>query len=97
MENFMEDYLATAPTDPEAGFQMLTEDFQDASGGIEGYRGFWGTIDTADLISLTADPAALTVSYTVEYLKEDGQKVRDDVSLALVFEDGTYRIAAESG
>lgn len=97
MENFMEDYLATAPSDPETAFSMLTPEFQEASGGIEGYRGFWDTIETADLVAFSADPEALTVSYTVEYQKVDGgEKVTDDVGLALVYEDGTYRIAGES-
>ena len=97
MESFMEDYLATAPSDPETAFRMLTPEFQQASGGIDGYRGFWDTIATADLLAFSADPAALTVSYTVEY-RRDGEdaKITDDVSLALVYQEGTYKIAGES-
>lgn len=96
MENFMEDYLATAPSDPEAGFEMLTPEFQAASGGLDGYRGFWDTIEVADITAFSADPDALTVSYTVEYQKAGGGKVTDDVGLSLVYEDGTYKIAGES-
>ena len=52
------DYLATVTTDPASAFAMLTPGFQQASGGIKGYRGFWDTIRTADLVSFsTADPA----------------------------------------
>ncbi len=43
MEDFISQYLATAPSDPESTFQMLTPEFQRESGGIEGYRGFWDT------------------------------------------------------
>jgi len=96
MENFMEDYLATAPSDPATAFEMLTPDFQAASGGLEGYRSFWDTNETADITAFSADPEALTVSYTVEYQKTDGSKVTDDVGLALVYQDGTYKIAGES-
>ncbi len=96
MENFMEDYLATVTSDPEAAFAMLTPEFQADSGGIERYSGFWGTIETADLVAFSADPEALTVAYTVEYQKTDGSKVTDDVGLALVFQDGVYKIAGES-
>ncbi len=96
MENFMEDYLATAPSDPEAGFAMLTRAFQAESGGIEGYRGFWDTIEIADITDFSADPGALTVAYTVEYQKSDGSKVSDQVGLDLRFQDGTYKIAGES-
>ena len=97
MEGFMEDYLATAPSDPATAFEMLTPDFQAASGGLEGYRGFWDTIETADLTAFSADPEALTVAYTVEYQKaRRAATVTDDVGLALVFQDGTYKIAGES-
>ena len=97
MENFMQDYLTTAPSDPQTAFGMLTPQFQAASGGIAGYRGFWDTIASADLQSFSADPEALTVSYTVAYQREgeDGT-ITDDVRLALVFQEGTYKIAGES-
>lgn len=96
MEAFIADYLATAPSDPEAGFQMLTPPFQEQSGGLEGYRGFWDTVESAELRSVSADPASLTVEYTVEYSMEDGRSVSDEVQLALVMAEGTYKIAGES-
>ena len=41
--------------------------------------------------------APLTVTYTVEYVLEDsGEKTSDEVSLALVLQDGDYLIAGES-
>jgi hypothetical protein len=101
MEDFIATYLATATTDPNASFQMLTPQFQRESGGIEGYRGFWDTVESAELQSINADPQALTVDYTVEYVIDSsgpgsGGESTDDVRLALVFEDGTYKIAGES-
>jgi serine/threonine protein kinase len=96
MEAFIADYLATAPSDPEAGFRMLTPQFQDQSGGLEGYRGFWDTVESAELRSVSADPGSLTVAYTVDYTTEDGRSVSDDVQLALVMAEGTYKIAGES-
>ena len=97
METFIDDYLATVTTDPEAAFAMLTPAFQSASGGIEGYRGFWDTIRTAHVQSFsTADPDNLTVSYTVEYTRTDGSTATDDVSLRLVYQDGDYLIDGEA-
>jgi hypothetical protein len=95
MESFIGDYLATVTRDPAAAFTMLTPAFQDASGGLSRYEGFWDTIASADLRSISADPDALTVSYRVAYTREDGSKPLDDVSLQLVFEDGSYLIAGE--
>jgi hypothetical protein len=96
MEAFMADYLATAPSDPEAGFRMLTPQFQEQSGGLEGYRGFWGTVESAELRSVSADPGSLTVEYTVDYSMKDGRSVSDVVKLALVMAEGGYKIAGES-
>jgi serine/threonine protein kinase len=96
MESFIEDYLATVTRNPRAAFAMLTPEFQAASGGFRGYRSFWGTIESAEVISVSADPDTLTVSYRVEYTRKDGSTLQDDVSLRLLFEDGRYLIAGES-
>ena len=96
MEDFMADYLATAPTDQPAAFAMLTPPFQRESGGLEGYSGFWSTVQSADLAAVSADPEALTVTYTVDYVMRDGRETSDEVSLALDFRDGSYLIAGES-
>jgi serine/threonine protein kinase len=101
MEDFISQYLATAPTDPESAFQMLTPEFQEQSGGIEGYRGFWDRVESANLLNIHADPEALTVAYTVKYTMDSsgpgpGGESTDHVNLSLVFEDGQYLIAAEN-
>jgi hypothetical protein len=96
METFMADYLATAPTSPETTFEMLTPRFQQASGGFEGYSGFWNTVESAELAGITADPEAMTVAYTVDYVSTDGTSSSDDVVLQLAFRGGRYLIAAES-
>jgi hypothetical protein len=97
IETFVENYLATVTSDPDAAFAMLTPGFQDASGGIKGYRGFWDTIRTADVVSFSnADPDNLTVGYTVEYTRKDGSTAQDDVSLQLVYRDGDYLIDGEA-
>lgn len=96
MENFIEDYLATVTSDSKTAFEMLTPSFQKQSGGYGGYRSFWSTVRTADVLSLSADPDSLKVSYRVEYIKANGQKTQDDVSLQLVGEDGSYLIDGEA-
>ena len=96
MEEFIEDYLATVTEDPRATFAMLTPEFQTASQGFRGYQSFWGTIEDAEPISVSADPDTLTVNYQVAYERTDGSDLEDEVSLQLVFEDGRYLIAGES-
>jgi serine/threonine protein kinase len=97
MEDFIGDYLAAVTRDPDAAFAMLTPGFQEASGGIEGYRGFWDTIRSARAVSFNnTDPDALTVGYTVDYVRKDGSRARDDVNLQLTYQDGGYLIAGEA-
>lgn len=97
MQGFIEDYLSTVTSDPESAYAMLTPGFQDASGGLSGYRGFWDTIRSAEVVSFsTSNPDDLTVGYTVDYTRKDGSTARDDVSLQLVYENGNYLIAGEA-
>ena len=96
MRAFITDYLATAPSSPETTYEMLTPAFQEESGFLEGYAGFWGTIETAEPVEVNADPQAMTVAYTVDYVAENGEETSDDVVLRLVYQDGRYLIAEES-
>jgi hypothetical protein len=96
MQGFIATYLSTVTEDPDKAFTMLTPAFQRQSGGIGGYKGFWGTIARADLGTVSADPENLTVNYDVEYTRTDGSQVPGNVSLDLAYRDGRYLIAGES-
>ncbi len=96
MTEFISTYLATVTSDPEATFEMLTPEFQEASNGFEGYSGFWGTVESATPRDISADPESLTVTYTVDYVMQDGRQTTDDVSLQLVRQDDSYLIAGEA-
>jgi serine/threonine protein kinase len=96
MENFVEDYLATVTTDPAAAWDRLTPEFQAQSGNFGQYKKFWSDIRSADIVSSEADSDALQISYTVEYLHQDGRKTTDDVTLQLEGTDGDYLISGES-
>lgn len=100
MERFIGDYLSTAAADPASGYTMLTPAFQQESGGLQGYRSFWDQVESAELVSIRADPESLTVDYTVNYEMDSSGPgsgdSTDDVNLVLRYDDGTYRIAAEN-
>ena len=96
MSDFISSYLATVTQDPSTTWQQLTPSFQRASGGFGSYSGYWGTIASATPSNIQADPQAMTVSYHVEYVRKDGSKASDDVTLGLVFQDGAYLIDQES-
>ena len=95
MRSFIAQYLADAPNDPESTYQELTPQFQRDSGGMDGYAGFWNTIQSATLESFSADPNALTVDYTVDYVREDQSTATGQVHLQLTYKDGKYLIASE--
>lgn len=96
MESFVTDYLATVTSDPKAAWEQLTPEFQAESGNFGQYQGFWKTIDSAQVTSVEADPNSRRVTYTVEYVREDGSSTTDVVTLQLDGTDGAYLISAET-
>ncbi|WP_395659498.1 serine/threonine-protein kinase [Nocardioides sp.] len=96
MENFVEGYLAAVTSDPKSAWAQLTPQFQAESGGYGQYKKFWSTIETADLISAQADPESRQITYTVEYVRADGSKERDEVTLVLDGTDDAFLIAGET-
>ncbi len=90
---FIRDYVATVADDPDAAWQMLSPKFQVESGGIETYRRFWDAATNGRVVSISANPDNLSVSYQVRFDNFDngpGPTVLD-----LKFEDGRYLIDAE--
>jgi eukaryotic-like serine/threonine-protein kinase len=96
MESFVEDYLATVTTDPSTTWDLLTPQFQAESGNFGQYQKFWSDFQSADIASSQADPDTLQISYTVDYLHQDGSRSSDDVTLQLQGTDGDYLISGES-
>lgn len=97
MESFIASYLDLAVSDPEAAFRELTPSYQDESGGLDGYLGFWGNVESASLLRVVGDPADLQVTYTYRRTERDRKVIDEDVRLQLAFDDtdGTYRIDGE--
>ena len=96
MRSFIRTYLSTVTSDQRAAWAMLTPDFQAASGGFGQYQGYWRTILSATPRDITPDPAAMTVSYDVDYAKKDGSTTSDEVTLRLMPDGSSYLIAGES-
>jgi serine/threonine protein kinase len=95
MDEFIGDYLTTVTSDPEAAFSMLSPDFQEASGGYDGYIGWWNQVKSARLARIESDPENLTVTYTVRYVMNNGRKNTERIELQLVRHDGAYLIDGE--
>jgi len=99
MEGFIRNYLRTVAADPAVAWTRLTKRFQDASGGYQSYIGWWGGLEKAEVTSISANPDDLTVSYEVSYdwekKKGKGKLRRDDPTLELTFDGGTYLIDYE--
>jgi eukaryotic-like serine/threonine-protein kinase len=96
MQDFITTYLSTVTSDQHASWAMLTRSFQKDSGGFGKYQGFWRTISSATPRDITADPAAMTVSYGVDYVKTDGSESSDEVTLQLVRNGSSYLINGEA-
>jgi serine/threonine protein kinase len=96
MQQFVEDYLATAPSDPATTWKQLTPGFQRKSGGFGSYSGFWSQFESATPGDISADPDRLLVSYGVTYVKKSGGTVSDSVTLQLEQDGDGLLIAGES-
>jgi serine/threonine protein kinase len=96
MESFVATYIDTVVSDPESAFEMLTPKFQAESGGLQGYLDFWGDVRSAKIDSIEADPEALTVSYSYQYVKPQDGPTDDDVTLQLTHDNGVYLIDGET-
>ena len=96
MSRFLRDYLATSPEDPRTTFEQLTDKFQRESGGYNGYKGFWDTVETATPSDVEADANAMTVSYDVSYRMKDGSRSESSSTLDLVPDGDSYLIDDES-
>jgi hypothetical protein len=95
MRSFVQDYFATVTSDPEATFAMLTPEFQSASGGIEGYTGFWSTIESATPRAIKADPRSLSTTYTIDFVTTSGQTQTEQGRLQLEQQGDGFLIAGE--
>jgi hypothetical protein len=96
MQSFITTYFSTVTSDDHATFDMLTPAFQAQSHGYGGYHGFWKTIASATPSNIVADPASMTVSYDIAYVKADGTHSTDHRTLRLVRSGSSYLIDGES-
>ena len=92
MEDFLTSYLSTVTSDRKAAWQMLTPGYQAASGGFGSYNGFWSTIESATPGNVSADPAAMTVTYDVAYVRRNGSRTDEHHTLKLVPHGSSYLI-----
>ena len=95
MRAFITKYLSTVTSDQHASWSMLTRQFQRTSGGFGQYQGYWRTIRSATPRDITSDPAAMTVSYGVDYVRTDGSTTSDHVTLRLVPNGSSFLIDGE--
>ncbi len=96
MTAFITHYFATVTSDDHATYAMLTPAFQAQSGHYGGYHGFWRTISSATPSNIVADPASMTVSYDIAYVKTNGTHSTDHPTLHLVKSGSSYLIDGES-
>jgi hypothetical protein len=96
MDEFVTSYLATVTSDPEAAFAQLTPEFQEASGGYDGYLGWWSKVASAELADVASNPSDSTVAYTVNYRMKSGRTSTQRVRLQLQRDGDGYLIAGEA-
>lgn len=89
LEAFARTYVGTASSDPDRGFAMLTPAYRSNS---PDYAGFWGTVKNPRILEVSADPAALTVTYRYTYVLQGRGRRTERVTLFLVDDGGNLLI-----
>ena len=90
LRDFARNYVLTAAADPRAGFEFLTAEYQAES---PRYRDFWNAVSDAQIMRVSADVTAMTVTYTYRYRLRGNVARTEKVRLNLVQEDGQLLIA----
>jgi eukaryotic-like serine/threonine-protein kinase len=93
MERFIRTYVATVADDPDQAWTMLTPKFQRESGGLDRYRDFWDDATDGKVLSISANPDNLSVSYQVHFDNFDNGP--GPTILDLKFTNGRYLINGE--
>ena len=93
LEEFARNYVATASNAPDDGFALLTSDYQQRS---PRYREVWSAIQEPRILQVSGNPDALSVTYTYRYRLAGNGTRTEEITLQLVDEDGTLRIAGAS-
>lgn len=93
LEEFARTYVATASSDPDRGFALLTATYQQAS---PRYREVWGAIEDPEILEVNGDPDTMSVTYTYRY-RFNGSRRTEDVTLRLVRQGERLLIAGASG
>lgn len=94
LEDFATDYLDAAGNDPSIGYSMLTPTYQQASGGLTGYQGFWDRVTNIQLRRVAADVDRMRVTYIYSY-DIDGRQRTETVTLQLE-QDGDRLLIADA-
>ena len=89
LTTFARRYVATASSQPTAGFGMLTAAYQRQS---PRYVQFWSAVDAPQIVRVAARPAAMAVTYTYRY-RLAGRTHVETVTLDLVRHGGRLLIA----
>ncbi len=93
IESFIRDYVSAVSTDPSKSWMMLTPKFQQESGGFDKYQRFWDPATNGKVLSISADPKDLTVSYQVHF--DNFHNGPGPTVLDLKYADGRYLIDGE--
>ncbi|RKT57666.1 serine/threonine-protein kinase [Saccharothrix australiensis] len=84
-EQAIRDYFALMPTNVEDGFVRLTAEMQSNSGGLDGYKGWWGQVRSIELNSVKInEPYAYEVEIT--YNMKDNSVSRERRLIVLKWE-----------
>ncbi|WP_245663536.1 serine/threonine-protein kinase [Nocardia inohanensis] len=92
LTGFVRDHYARLPGDTAAAWARLTSRYQTYIGGYDAYRKYWATVGSVATSALSADTAALTVTYTLSFHFADGRGATETRRAQLVRAGDSFQI-----
>ena len=92
LESFVKSYYSDVTKQTDKTWDQLTPRMQDAAGGLDGYEGFWKTIEKVRVNRTRAGASASTAILNLTFTRKDGTTTTETHELTFVADDENYLI-----
>jgi hypothetical protein len=93
---FVQNYYGLLPDDPDAAFALLSSSAQAQSGGISGYRSFYGGMNSVGVENARSTGDG-RVSATIRFERKDGTTTRESYTFVVATAENGEQILQSFG
>ncbi|GAA2964792.1 serine/threonine-protein kinase [Actinokineospora diospyrosa] len=90
LEGALRDYYALLPANPQAAWELLTDKARVKSKGFEAFSGFYGDMESVELLNPKADGDKVTAQ--IKFVTKKGKSSQEPYVYAFAQQDGKLKI-----